>query len=250
MHRSFHIDELTKVLVLDEDEFVEGAISFSGSSSYGGELARQVEFWRRLRVCVCGHKAQRLLSEQTGELLSRAQLEAYIAQVWDALNMLTVDGASEWHKQRVRRPVLDLLISLNPLGLGDTYESRWNRIDIITALAESYRVKPSDFFVKISGAHDWVLRVTSSPDQYRAAVYTRLEGLMPDRLERVFRRQYEELNRQFGSICVQELVSRQLQGLQGDNYWALRAGLLQQMEERIARVWPYLSNPPNAEEFA
>lgn len=115
----------------------------------------------------------------------------------------------------------------------------WERVQGILEASRLFNMQPKTFLTQHPLAQDWILRLSSSPEQFRAHQRERIDAKHPDilqpRVQALYNILRAETKKQVGPLArVQIFIG--FPG--GDGYWALRAQWLQEVEAQIARIWP------------
>ncbi|GEM_PF-6549415 len=236
-------EELFSVLLGDKDTFgIFVLMPFSGVSSIE-ELERfNDNLWFHVHAQLAHTMAERMLNPVwRGPLITRAYVIECVAAAAKLFGAFHLPDADEMIPEIVAEPYVAFALSLHTVvDCSQTARMRWQRVTVICNIAKSFHITPLDFLTQIPDAHDWLLRVTSSPDELRKAELQRLDALHPDRVTRRIADLRRSLTQRVEGHYV-EVVS-QILGLNmavGEaGYWEMRAAHLQRIEERIAHVWP------------
>ena len=187
-------------------------------------------------------KADRLLlSPSAGTLLTYDEIRSWLRRTFSQMASLGTVQIPQDIGELIAGPLADLMLGTTyAFHARDTHASEWERVEAVTVLAASYSMTPVEFLTSVSNASDWILRITSSPDQHRAIHQEFLDSAHPDRMSErieVFSRAVQR-NLRASGIAQELAIALDSKVPQGDAYWQWRARQLQNLEIQIARIWP------------
>lgn len=121
-----------------------------------------------------------------------------------------------------------------------TYDRAWERVQVITEIAQEYSLTPVQFLTGVKESNDWVLRRTSSPEIYMERRLAVVEPLHPDEMGRRLEKVVNRLRPMMGMIPEFEGLATALRGMAPgmEQYYQIRAEAQQRAAIDIKRIWP------------
>lgn len=199
------------------------------------------EIWRHVRGDLAEVQADRLLNPAwSGSLLDRATAREKMATLGMTLGVFQLPGMPFRVTMSVATSIADLQLTVSTIDFTETCEGRWGRLRAILAASQMFGLPPTRFLTEYDGAQEYILRLYSSPVEFRAHQTQRIDEKHPDIVGRrvqalrdAFRQEAARQLRQFNTKVRIEI------GFPiGEDYWAMRAWWLQSVEAQIQRVWP------------
>lgn len=132
--------------------------------------------------------------------------------------------------------LLAIFANMPTRSFGQTFK----QIDALLAASCAKMMKPIAFLTHSSDAYDWIIRLASSPDEYRAERIAYLDAVSPDTVSRCADQFRSKVTRQIGQSVDIELKSGGSGlDLTNDNrsFWAWRAVRIVGIEREIEKVW-------------
>ena len=232
-HTSFAKDQLVEILfalsgiqtpVIENDRAAE-------DDSFSVATRTQAEF--------VDIKADRLLGPpRTGALLTQEEVRARLFAAMSVLPGPEDFPRNVW--ERISRATVDFMIASGASwDTNDTYERAWRHVMAVCDAAQAHAMSPVRFIGDVSQAHDWVVRLASSPQEYRELACLRLDRMHPDEIGRHLQALASAIKRATQDVPgLEEIpVVAAMPYRVGDDYWKWRAQMLQQVEREIARIW-------------
>ncbi|TAL50241.1 hypothetical protein EPN81_03245 [Patescibacteria group bacterium] len=235
-------EELVRVLVIAmrSKGTITGRLGRQGGSvhSMNGRIRELV---RRLHAELAETLADRLLDTRgDNRSLSRNFVRRKAICLARELGTFWIEGVHEFNRNAIAEPTIDFALALRVISYPEeTLEELWNRVNVVVTLSRSCGLSPEQY-LKNPLAEDWILRLTTSPDVFRAREIEQLDELHPDSLVRHVKAFQAGVNRALGdSPFAQDFrIELMINVPKGDAYWEFRADRIQVLEERIRRIWP------------
>lgn len=203
------------------------------------------EIWQHIWGNIVEVQADRLLNPSwIGHLLDRPTVREKIVTVGMTLGAFQIPEMPVKVTKSIAISMADVQLVTSPIDLTETHASRWERLKAILAASEVFGMKPTRFLWEYAGAQGYILRISSSPDEFRAHQMERVDTKHPEIVGRHVRVLHdtlrEEAIRQLGHTNVQ--IRFQIGFPMGEDYWQMRALWLQAVEVQIQRIWPGLTS--------
>ena len=201
------------------------------------------ELWQRLREAIAEVQADRLLDPSwTGYLLDRAIVREKMVEVGTPLvgvGELQIAGMSLQMTPSIATSLADLQLAMSPIDLSETHKDRWQRVEAILLASQTLGVDATRFLEEYSGAQEYILRLSSSPETFRAHQIERIDDKHPEILARRMQSLRDVLRQEArNQLGVPQLeISLTVPFPTDEGYWQMRFCWLQAVEAQIQRVW-------------
>lgn len=208
-------------------------------SYVGGAVTSEI--WQLVLADLAQIQADRLLGSPTsGSLLDRLTVRQKMIEVGVLQGAFQIPGMPVRVTMSIATSMADVHLVMSPIDLVETYAERWERLKAILAASQVFNMEPTRFLREYDGAQEYILRLSSSPDEFRAHQTERVDAKHPEIVSRYIQTLHdalcEEAIKQLGrhNVDIRVLVSFPV----GEDYWQMRTWWLQAIELQIARVWP------------
>lgn len=206
--------------------------------------------WRHVRGDVAQVQADRLLNPSwTGTLLDRPTVREKMVAVGMTLGAFQIPGMPVQVTMSIAMSIADVQLIMSPIDLTETRAGRWERVKAVLAASQVFGMEPTRFLGEYAGAQEYILRLCSSPEEFRAHQMERIDAKHPEIVECRVRALREALREEAAKQLGRRNADIQLKiGFpMGDDYWPMRAWWIQAVEAQILRVWPdHASSAPQA----
>ncbi len=198
------------------------------------------EAWQHVLGELAAVKAQRLLDPTwTGRVLDQPTARQKMVEVGMPMGVFQMPGLLIRVTVTVALAIADVQLIMSHVDLTETHARAWERIQAILDASRMFNVEPKRFLVEHPSAQDWILRLSSSPEQFRAHQRERVDAKHPDIVKPCLQVLYDALRAEADrqpSSRVSIMVGTAFPI--SDDYWTMRAQWLQETEEHVARIWP------------
>ena len=198
------------------------------------------EIWRHLRGDIVQVQADRLLNPSwTGYLLDHLTVRQKMVEAGTLFGAFQLPGMLVKVTMPIAQSMADLQLVTSPIDLFETRAGRWERLKAILAASEVFGMDATRFLQEYAGAQEYILRLCSSPDEFRTHQTARVDAKHPEIVSRYLQALQEALReeaiKQFEDFTgkIQIVVGFPM----GEDYWRMRAWWLQAVEAEIYRVW-------------
>ncbi|MCR4313651.1 MAG: hypothetical protein NUV84_00155 [Candidatus Uhrbacteria bacterium] len=201
------------------------------------------EIWQHVLGDLAEVQADRLLNPSwTGYLLDRLTVREKMVAVGMTLGAYQISGMPIQVTMSIAISMADVQLVMSLIDLTETRASRWERLVAILTASQAFGIEPTKFLREYAGAQEYILRLYSSPDEFRAHQIERVDAKHPE----IVKHHVQVLHHALREEAVKQLgrpdmdVHLQIGFPMGDDYWQMRAWWRQAVEAQIRRVWPHL----------
>lgn len=195
------------------------------------------EIWQHVLSDLAEVQADRLLDPAwSGPLLDRPTVLEKMVELGMIMGAFQIPGFPMCITMPIATCIADVQLAMSNIDLTETCAGRWGRLRAILTASQMFDMLPSRFLTQYDRAQDFILRIGSSPEEFRTHQTWRVDAKHPD----IVSRRVQALN----DVLQKELVTQSrrihlyISFPMGEEYWAMRAWWLQAVEEQIQRVWP------------
>lgn len=199
----------------------------------------QEALWQHLHADLVEIQADRL--EQAfwaGFLLDRQTVRERMVEVGMPIGAFQIRGMPVAVTPPLALAIADVQLTMGPVDLCDTHAQRWDRLSGILTASEMFGVSPTTFMMDVSGASDWILRLSTTPELFRAHQRARIDEKHPDVVRRYVQALRTTLSTAIGTHHGSTMFNLFIDFPMGEAFWEMRAWWLQEVEAQIDRVWP------------
>ena len=167
-----------------------------------GQASREGDpvIWRHVRGDIAEVQADRLLAPSwSGCLLDRFIVREKMVTVGMPLGAFQIPGMLVQVTISIATSIADVQLTASPIDLTETHAGRWGRLQAILAASQVFGMEPTRFLGEYAEAQEYILRLCSTPEEFRAHQIDRIDAKHPD------------------------IVGRRVQALRAPEFWCRRS---------------------------